>query len=328
MEASRNISFAAHMLFCPRTSSASAITRRTSLSPSTTGAEGTPLKDRRPKGYNKLRDLTLHRTMRIRILVIEDEHAATPLPWDVVFDCDYEVATANRTGRLRSHIRGFVPHLLIINSERRQLSNAILCRELRRYEESARTPLLLLTNRAEESVESLDAGADDCLGKPFSLQEFLWRIRSLLRRSRSPSILHIADIVLDLDCRRVTRAGRVIHLGPIQFKLLELLMRTPGRPVPRDELMSGAWPHTCIDERTVDVHILRLRKALTQGHRTDPIRTVREVGYYLDGGIPSGKSSIISSKPIFSNAGRAYVNRSGATSGHRLHSRGKRHVVV
>jgi two-component system, OmpR family, phosphate regulon response regulator PhoB len=273
----------------------------------------------------------LHRTMRTRILVIEDERSAPPAPWDVVFDSEYEVEIANRTNHLRSHIRDFVPHLVIINSERRQVSNADLCRELRRYEESACTPILLLTDRADESVESLDAGADDCLAKPISFREFLLRIRGLLRRAQSASTLRAADILLDLDRFRATRAGRDVHLGPIEFKLLELLMRTPGHPVPRSELMSGAWPHTRIDERTVDVHIMRLRKALTQGRRTDPIRTVRQVGYYLDGGkssAPPESPSIIRGQPIFNDTERACAKRPASSSRHQLDARGKRHVVA
>ncbi|MBO0754443.1 MAG: winged helix-turn-helix domain-containing protein [Bradyrhizobiaceae bacterium] len=228
--------------------------------------------------------MLLHGAMRTRILVIEDLRSVTPAPWEVVFDSEYEVEIANRADQLMSHIRDFVPHLMIINSERRRRSNAKLCRELRHGKESARTPILLLTDRAEESAESLDAGADDCLVKPISLREFHLRIRGLLRRAQSACTLRAADIVLDLDRFRVTRAGRDVHLAPLEFKLLELLMRTPGRPVPRDDLISGAWPHARIDKRTVNVNIMRLRKALMRGRRSDPIGTVRGVGYYLSDG--------------------------------------------
>jgi two-component system, OmpR family, phosphate regulon response regulator PhoB len=270
--------------------------------------------------------------MRTRILVIEDERSATPAPWDDVFDSEYEVEIANRVNHLRSHIRDFVPHLMIINSERRQISNADLCKELRRYKESARTPILLLTDRSEETIESLDAGADDCLAKPISFREFLLRVRGLLRRAQSAFTLRTADIALDLDRFRVTRAGRNIALGPIQFKLLELLMRTPGCPVLRSDLISGVWgTRTRIDKRTVNVHIMRLRKALMRGRRIDPIRTVRGVGYYLDDGRGSAgpkSRSIVPGPQILDDAERSCTRRSATNSGHQLRARGKRHVTA
>jgi two-component system phosphate regulon response regulator PhoB len=270
--------------------------------------------------------------MRIRILIIEDKCFASPAPWDAVFDSAYEVEIASRADDLRSHIRDFEPHLVIINSERWQVSNADLCMKLRRDKESAHTPLLLLTGRPEESVESLDAGADDCLAKPVSRREFLLRVRGLLRRAQSAFTLRVADILLDLDRFRVTRAGRDIALGPIEFKLLELLMQTPGRPVPRSDLISSVWgTPTSVDERTVDVHIMRLRKALMRGRRIDPIRTVRGVGYYLDGGRDSAqpkRPSTVSDRQIFNDAERPRGRRSATDSGHQLHARGKRHVTA
>jgi two-component system phosphate regulon response regulator PhoB len=265
--------------------------------------------------------------MRTRILVIDEMRSARPAPWEVVFDSGYEVEIADRTDQLRSHIRDFVPHLMIINSERRRLSNADLCRELRRCTESARTPILLLTDRPEESAESLDAGADDCLAKPISLREFDLRIRGLLWRAQSASTLRAADIVLDLDRFRVTRAGRDIELSPVEFKLLELLMRAPGRPILRDDLISGAWPHARIDKRTVNVNIMRLRKALMRGRQSNPIRTVRGIGYYLADGkcsAPPQSNSIIRGQ-IYSDVGRSGVTHLRTVSDRRLHARSKRH---
>jgi two-component system, OmpR family, phosphate regulon response regulator PhoB len=273
----------------------------------------------------------LHRAMRARILVIEDKRATTAAPWEVVFDSEYEVEIANRANHLKSHIRNFVPHLMIINSERSQVSNADLCKELRRYKEAARTPILLLTDRVEEIVESLDAGADDCLKKPISFRECLLRIRGLLRRAQSAPTLRVADILLDLDRFRVTRAGREIHLPPVEFKLLELLMRAPGRPISRDDLISGAWPDTRIDKRTVNVNIMRLRKALKRARRSDPIRTVRGVGYYLDSGessAPAATRSIIDIQSMSNDAERTGVKRAASSSRDQLQVRGKRDVIA
>jgi two-component system phosphate regulon response regulator PhoB len=270
--------------------------------------------------------------MRTRILVIEDKRATTPAPWEVVFDSEYEVEIANKPDHLRSHIRDFVPHLMIINSERRLVSSADLCKELRCYREAARTPILLLTDRVEEIVESLDAGADDCLTKPISFSECLLRIRGLLRRAQSAPILRVADILLDLDRFRVTRAGREIALGLIQFKLLEALMQTPGCPVLRSDLVSSVWgTRPRIDERTVNVHIMRLRKALMRGRRIDPIRTVPGVGYCLDDGRGSAgpkSHSVAPGLQVFDDAERSRTQRLATSSGHQLRARGKRHVTA
>jgi two-component system phosphate regulon response regulator PhoB len=254
--------------------------------------------------------------MRIRILVIEDERSLAAAPWDVVLGPEYEVQIA-RADHLRLHICHFAPAAVIINSERRPVSNADLCREVRSCKGSAETPLLLLTRSAEESADSLNAGADDCLAKPISHQELVLRIRGLLRRAgfANSSTLRAADILLDLDRFRVTRAGHDVHLAPVEFKLLEILMRTPGRPVLRHDLIRGAWPHARIDERTVNVCIMRLRKALRRGRRTDPIRTVRGVGYCLDAGECFAPHSKAQSR---SNGGRQSATRPRADSGRRL----------
>jgi two-component system, OmpR family, phosphate regulon response regulator PhoB len=135
-------------------------------------------------------------------------------------------------------------------------------------------------------VRGLDTGADDYVVKPFAMSELTARIRALLRRTRPELVeerLEYADIVLDRGSRRVTRAGRSIHLGPTEFRLLDFLMQRPGRVFSRERLMDAVWgPNTYVEMRTVDVHVGRLRKALREGGTFDPIRTVRSAGYSLD----------------------------------------------
>jgi two-component system phosphate regulon response regulator PhoB len=168
------------------------------------------------------------------------------------------------------------------------LSGIELCRRLRARPQTQSLPIIMLTARGEESerVRGLATGADDYIVKPFSVPELLARVRALLRRAspeRVALILTIGDLELDREKKRVSRANQPVDLGPTEFRLLEYLMERPGRVFSREQLLDGVWgSDVYIDERTVDVHVGRLRKALNHGHATDPIRTVRGAGYSLD----------------------------------------------
>jgi two-component system phosphate regulon response regulator PhoB len=149
-------------------------------------------------------------------------------------------------------------------------------------------PIIMLTARCEENerVRGLSVGADDYVVKPFSMPELMLRVRSLLRRARPERVagkLTLGDIDLDRVNRRVKRAGREIHLGPTEFRMLEYLMEKPGRVFTRAQLLDSIWGTSAeIDERTVDVQVGQLRKALMHGRKKDPIRTVRSAGYSFD----------------------------------------------
>ena len=146
----------------------------------------------------------------------------------------------------------------------------------------------MLTARGEESerVRGLATGADDYVVKPFSVPELLARVKGLLRRAspeRLATVLTYGDIELDREKRRVARSGRPIDLGPTEYRLLEFFLEHPGRVFSREQLLDSVWGRDIyIDERTVDVHIGRLRKLLNPGREQDPIRTVRGAGYALD----------------------------------------------
>ncbi len=146
----------------------------------------------------------------------------------------------------------------------------------------------MLTARGEENerVRGLSVGADDYVVKPFSVPELMARVKSLLRRARPERIasrLKAGDLDLDRETRRVRRSGREVHLGPTEFRLLEFLMERPGRVFSRAQLLDGVWGLSVeIDERTVDVHVGRLRKSLSRGREVDPLRTVRGAGYAFD----------------------------------------------
>jgi two-component system phosphate regulon response regulator PhoB len=168
------------------------------------------------------------------------------------------------------------------------LSGIELCRRLRARSQTQSLPIIMLTARGEESerVRGLATGADDYIVKPFSVPELLARVRALLRRAspeRVALVLTIGDLELDREKKRVSRASQPVDLGPTEFRLLEYLMERPGRVFSREQLLDGVWgSDVYIDERTVDVHVGRLRKALNRGHAPDPIRTVRGAGYSLD----------------------------------------------
>jgi len=181
-----------------------------------------------------------------------------------------------------------VPDLLALDWMLPSLSGIEQCRPLRHAVATKNLPVIMLTARGEESerIRGLATGADDYIVKPFSVPELLARIRALLRRARPERVatqLAAGDLELDRETRRVSRSGREVHLGPTEFRLLEFLMQSPGRVFSREQLLDGVWGRDVyIDERTVDVHVGRLRRALNIGRTIDPIRTVRGAGYSFD----------------------------------------------
>src|SRR5215510_4333019 len=226
--------------------------------------------------------------MNPRILIVEDEEALTLLLRYNLEAAGYDVESAGRGDDADLRLREATPDLVILDWMLPGVSGIELCRRLRSRPETRQLPILMLTARGEESerVRGLSTGADDYIVKPFSLPELLARVSALLRRAspeRVADVLGFGDISLDREKKRVTRAGRPIDLGPTKYRLLEFLMERPGRVFSREQLLDGVWGSDIyIDERTVDVHVGRLRKALNRGDEADPIRTVRGSGYALD----------------------------------------------
>ncbi len=180
------------------------------------------------------------------------------------------------------------PDLVLLDWMLPLLSGIEVCRRLRRLPATRATPVIMLTARGEEGdkIRGLNSGADDYITKPFSPSELMARVRAVLRRARpsvDEDVLSFADITLDLAAHRVRRAGRDIHLGPTEFRLLRYLMEHPGRVFSREQLLDSVWgADVYVEPRTVDVHIRRLRKALNGEGEADIIRTVRSAGYSLD----------------------------------------------
>jgi two-component system phosphate regulon response regulator PhoB len=226
--------------------------------------------------------------MRPRILIVEDEEALVTLLRYNLEAAGYEVDTVARGDEADVRLKESTPDVVILDWMLPGLSGIELCRRLRTRPETKALPIIMLTARGEESerVRGLATGADDYIVKPFSVPELLARVSALLRRSapeRVADVLAFGDLALDRERRRVSRAGRPIDLGPTEYRLLEFLMERPGRVFSRGQLLDGVWgSEIYIDERTVDVHVGRLRKALSRADESDPIRTVRGTGYALD----------------------------------------------
>ena len=226
--------------------------------------------------------------MKANILIVEDEEAlALLLRYNLEAE-GYEVETVARGDEADLLLKEHSPDIVILDWMLPGLSGIELCRRLRARPETKQLPIIMLTARGEESerVRGLATGADDYIVKPFSVPELVARIRALLRRARPERVaskLAAGDLELDRETRRVSRATREVHLGPTEFRLLEFLMQSPGRVFSREQLLDGVWGRDVyIDERTVDVHVGRLRRALNRGRVSDPIRTVRGTGYSFD----------------------------------------------
>lgn len=226
--------------------------------------------------------------MKPYVLIVEDEDAlATLLEYN--FDKEgYETAIAMDGEEALLLASERAPDLIVLDWMLPKLSGVEVCRRLRRRKETAKTPVIMLTARSDETdrITGLDFGADDYMIKPFSMPELFARTRALMRRAK-PSLLEdiirVGDVEVDSQAFRVKRDDETIHLGPTEFRLLDHFVRHPGRVFSREQLLDAVWGRDVyVEARTVDVHIGRLRKALKRSGKTDPIRTVRSAGYAFE----------------------------------------------
>ncbi|QKV19369.1 phosphate regulon transcriptional regulator PhoB [Oricola thermophila] len=223
-----------------------------------------------------------------RVMIVEDEEALSVLLKYNLESEGYRVDAELRGDEAEIALRESVPDLLILDWMLPGLSGIELCRRLRARPETQRLPIIMLTARGEESerIRGLSTGADDYVVKPFSTPELMARVKAMLRRARPEivaSVLKVGELELDRETHRVYRSGREIKLGPTEFRLLEFFLQAPGRVFSRAQLLDGVWGEDIyVDDRTVDVHIGRLRKSINFGKMRDPIRTVRGAGYSLE----------------------------------------------
>jgi two-component system phosphate regulon response regulator PhoB len=222
------------------------------------------------------------------ILIIEDEPAQMELVSYNLKAQGFQICQADSGEEGLEYIKDVLPDLIVLDWMLPGVSGIEVCRQIKKQKSTRNVPVIMLTARGEEAdrIRGLDTGADDYVVKPYSVKELIARVRALLRRTRPASVgevLSFGDLELDGEQHKVTRNGKSIKLGPTEFRLLTTFMESPKRVWSRNHLLDRVWGmDSDVDDRTVDVHIGRLRKALKQPNMPDPIRTVRGTGYSLD----------------------------------------------
>jgi two-component system phosphate regulon response regulator PhoB len=225
--------------------------------------------------------------MAATILVVEDEPAIQELISYSLRQAGYVVFCAEDAEQAMSVVNDALPDLVLLDWMLPGMSGVELARVLRHATRTKTIPIIMLTARADESdkIAGLEIGADDYITKPFSPRELIARIKAVLRR-RSPEIsddmIEIGGLKLDPATHRITVNDQEVALGPTEFRLLHFLMSHSERVHTRSQLLDGVWgDHVFVEDRTVDVHIRRLRKALEIVAKDDLIQTVRGSGYRL-----------------------------------------------
>ena len=227
--------------------------------------------------------------MNANILIADDEPNQLELMSFNLTNAGYSIIKATNGKEAIELIENHSPDLIILDWMMPKMSGIDVCQTLRSRPETKQIPIIILSARSEDSDKSLglDTGADDYISKPFSPKELISRVKALLRRARPAlvnDILQHNDLTLSLSEMKVTFKNNNVKLGPKEFKLLTLLMERPGHIFSRGKLLDLVWGHgVYVEERTVDVHMSRLRKALktASDENLDPIRTVRDGGYGL-----------------------------------------------
>ena len=231
--------------------------------------------------------------MKHLVMVIEDEEAlGLMLKYNLEKE-GYEVLVQSRGSKAIADVEKNMPSVILLDWMLPEMSGVEICKLIRSKPDIKNIPIIMLTAKGEEEdkVKGLSAGADDYVTKPFSIPELMARVKTQLRRApepQTPKELVFEDIKINLIEKKVFRGDNYIHLGPTEFRLLRMLMETPGKVFSRDFLLKNVWgDNIYVESRTVDVHIRRLRRALND-FGPDYIRTVRATGYAIDAN-PTGE---------------------------------------
>ncbi len=223
--------------------------------------------------------------MKGKILIVEDEAAIREMLGYTLMKDGYAFEEAADVEQAQEIIAGNKPDLILLDWMLPGVSGVDYARRLRNRSETKHIPIIMLTAKGEEldKVRALDTGVDDYITKPFSTRELLARIRAVLRRSireETDTLIEIQGLMLDPDTYRVTARGEVIDISPTEFRLLHFFITHPERVYSRAQLLDQVWgQNVYVEERTVDVHIRRLRQTLASYGYDKFIQTVRSVGY-------------------------------------------------
>lgn len=221
------------------------------------------------------------------VLIVEDDPSQLEILRHNVSTAGYRVVSASDGVKAVAAFEEHRPDLVLLDWMLPEVSGIEVCRNIKVKRKGRDTPVIIVSARTEEDdlIKGLDTGADDYICKPYSIAELLARMKAQLRRSNPAAVeetLSFQDIEMKTKQHRVFRNGRQIKLAPTEYRLLSTFLRSPGRVWSREQLLDLVWGQNIyVEDRTVDVHIGRLRKALMQFGGRDPIRTVRGTGYSL-----------------------------------------------
>ena len=223
--------------------------------------------------------------MAVNILLVEDEPAIQQMVGMALRKAGYDVALASDATEAQTQIAGHLPDLMLLDWMLPGISGVEYARQLKKNDLTREVPIIMLTARGEESdkIRGFDSGADDYVTKPFSPRELVARINAVLRRASphvSAEVIEVGGLHLDAAGHRVTAGDEVLSMGPTEYRLLHFFMTHPERVYSRSQLLDRVWGgDVYVEERTVDVHILRLRKVLAAHGYDRLIQTVRGAGY-------------------------------------------------
>ncbi|MCQ8116302.1 MULTISPECIES: phosphate regulon transcriptional regulator PhoB [Methylomonas] len=221
----------------------------------------------------------------LKILVVEDEEAIREMLVMVLEQANLTVIAVGSAEQARESLADNMVDLIILDWMLPGISGVELARRLKNEPGYKELPIILLTARGEEEdkIRGLEIGADDYVTKPFSPKELIARIKAVMRRSGKLSesgLLSVGDLTLDAEQHKLTIAGRSLEVSPTEFRLMQFFMTNPDKVYSRTHLLDQVWGRSVyIEERTVDVHIRRLRKILAEYGREELIQTVRGFGY-------------------------------------------------
>ena len=223
--------------------------------------------------------------VQAKILVVEDEPAIRDMLDFALGQAEFQLVMAGNTEEASQKLADLKPDLILLDWMLPGKSGIEFARQLKMSSNTRAVPIIMLTARGEEDerIRGLEVGADDYVTKPFSPRELLARIKAVLRRTvgeTSEDVIDVNGLVLDGQAHRVTADGNTVEMGPTEFKMLHFLMNNPERVYSRAQLLDRIWgDNVFVEERTVDVHIRRLRKALETSGHDKYIQTVRGAGY-------------------------------------------------